>query len=62
MRVRAGNLNPHPHPNPNRALSRSGWQVRTAVTTGVFGKSLRLSASARQQRTLGEMVGSAPYP
>jgi hypothetical protein len=35
---------------------RSGWQVRTAVTTGVFGKSLRLSASARQQRTLGEMV------
>jgi hypothetical protein len=36
--------------------------VRTAVTTGVFGKSLRLSASARQQRTLGEMVGSATYP
>ena len=35
---------------------RSGWQIRTAVTTGVFGKSLRLSASARQQRTLGEMV------
>eukprot|EP00964_Phaeocystis_antarctica_P110440 scaffold74800_cov69-Phaeocystis_antarctica.AAC.1 len=37
-------------------MKRSGWQVRTAVTTGVFGKSLRLSASARQQRTLGEMV------
>ena len=36
--------------------TRAGWQLRAAVTTAVFDKSLRLSASARQQRTLGEMV------
>ena len=36
--------------------TRAGWQLRSAVTTAVFDKSLRLSASARQQRTLGEMV------
>ena len=37
-------------------VSRAAWQVRAAVTTAVFSKSLRLSAAARQQRTLGEMV------
>jgi ATP-binding cassette subfamily C (CFTR/MRP) protein 1 len=35
---------------------RAGWQLRAAVATSVFTKSLRLSASARQQRTLGEML------
>ena len=35
---------------------RAGWQLRAAITISVFSKSLRLSASARQQRTLGEMV------
>ena len=35
---------------------RAGWRLRAAITTGVFSKSLKLSASARQQRTLGEMV------
>lgn len=35
---------------------RSGWQARTAVSTQIYRKSLRLSASARQAYTLGEMV------
>lgn len=37
-------------------VTRAGWQVRSAVSTAVYRKSLRLSAAARQQRTLGEMV------
>ena len=37
-------------------VMRAGWQLRAAVTTAVYSKSLRLSASSRQQRTLGEMV------
>ena len=37
-------------------VTRAGWRLRAAITTGVFRKSLRLSAASRQQRTLGEMV------
>ena len=37
-------------------VTRAGWQIRSAVSTAVYRKSLRLSAAARQQRTLGEMV------
>ena len=35
---------------------RGGWQMRSAVTAAVYQKSLRLSAAARQEKTLGEMV------
>ena len=37
-------------------VARAGWQLRSAVATAVFQKSLRLSAAARQQKTLGEFV------
>jgi len=35
---------------------RSGWQVRSILTTEVYRKSLRLSASARQTMTVGQIV------
>ena len=35
---------------------RAGWQVRSAITTAVYRKSLKLSAASRQARSLGEMV------
>jgi len=35
---------------------RSGWQTRSIVSTEVYRKSLRLSSSARQSKTLGEIV------
>ena len=35
---------------------RGGWQLRSAVSTAVYHKSLRLSAAARQSKTIGEIV------
>lgn len=35
---------------------RGGWQLRSAATTAIFHKSLRLSAVARQSQTVGEIV------
>jgi ABC-type bacteriocin/lantibiotic exporter with double-glycine peptidase domain len=35
---------------------RAGWVLRSAVTTAIYRKSLRLSASARQRKTVGEIV------
>ena len=37
-------------------VQRAGWQVRSTVATAVYMKSLRLSASARQQLSLGQIV------
>ena len=35
---------------------RGGWQLRSALSTAVYGKSLRLTAAARQTKTLGQIV------
>jgi ABC-type bacteriocin/lantibiotic exporter with double-glycine peptidase domain len=35
---------------------RAGWQARSALTSEVYRKSLVLSSSARQSRSLGEIV------
>ena len=35
---------------------RSGWKLRSSVTTAVYRKSLRLTAAARQRKTVGEIV------
>jgi ATP-binding cassette subfamily C (CFTR/MRP) protein 1 len=36
--------------------NRAGWQSRSAITTAVYRKSLRLATSSRQTRTVGEIV------
>ncbi|CAK9004941.1 Multidrug resistance-associated protein 1 (ATP-binding cassette sub-family C member 1) (Glutathione-S-conjugate-translocating ATPase ABCC1) (Leukotriene C(4) transporter) (LTC4 transporter) [Durusdinium trenchii] len=35
---------------------RSGWQVRSIMTTEIYQKALRLSPSARQSQTVGQIV------
>ena len=35
---------------------RGGFQLRSALSTAVYAKSLRLTAAARQTKTLGEIV------
>lgn len=35
---------------------RGGWQLRSALSTAVYGKALRLTAAARQTKTIGEIV------
>ncbi|GBG31208.1 ABC transporter, putative [Hondaea fermentalgiana] len=35
---------------------KAGWRIRSALTTEVYRKSLRLSASSRQSMTMGEIV------
>jgi hypothetical protein len=37
-------------------MFRAGWKARSVISTAVYRKSLRLTASARQARTLGEIV------
>jgi ABC-type bacteriocin/lantibiotic exporter with double-glycine peptidase domain len=36
--------------------SRAGWQMRSAVCSEVYQKSLRLSNASRQSKTIGEIV------
>ena len=35
---------------------RGGWQLRSALSTAIYSKSLRLTAASRQSKTLGEIV------
>ena len=35
---------------------RTGWRIRSAITTAVFNKALRMSAVSRQTKSLGEIV------
>jgi ABC-type multidrug transport system fused ATPase/permease subunit len=37
-------------------VNRCAWQVKTAVSTSIYSKSLRLASSEQQKTTLGEMV------
>jgi ABC-type multidrug transport system fused ATPase/permease subunit len=37
-------------------VNRCSWQIRTAISSAVYSKSLRLAAADLQQTTLGEMV------
>ena len=37
-------------------VQRAGWRIRSTVATAVYMKSLRLSSSARQQLSLGQIV------
>ena len=37
-------------------VNRCAWQIKTAVSTSIYTKALRLAASEQQKTTLGEMV------
>ena len=37
-------------------MNRCSWRMKTAVSSSVYRKSLRLASSAQQQTTLGEIV------
>lgn len=37
-------------------VNRCSWQIKTAISSAVYRKSLRLASSAQHQTTLGEMV------
>ena len=45
----------HPDQYTHR-ITVTGMRLRVATVTNVFRKALRLSNSARQQRTLGELI------
>ena len=37
-------------------MNRCGWRMKTAISSSVYRKSLRLASSAQQNTTLGEIV------